>query len=182
MRPGRVERLPDPVEAALPHLLRQVGAWCVRLGGRGVDPEEATHEVLLILLRRRHDLRPGAPIEAWAYGVTRGVLRNHRRRAWLRRWVPGFVPDVADTRPDALLELEVSERAGHVRAILAEMTEAHREVLVLCDVEERSRAEVAELLDVPEGTVKSRLRLARARFRALGAERGLKLDAEVDDE
>src|SRR6185503_16699218 len=111
-------------------------------------------------------------VEAWAFGITRGVLRNHRRRAWLRRCVHGLVGGLVDPGPDPARLVEMGERARLVEAVLAALTPAHREVLVLCDLEERGRSEVAGLLGVPEGTVKSRLRLARARFRALAAEKG----------
>ena len=54
------------------------------------------------------------------------------------------------------------------------MPALHREVLVLCDLEGRSAAEAAELLSVPVGTVKSRLRLGRQRFRKLAASSNLR--------
>jgi RNA polymerase sigma-70 factor (ECF subfamily) len=51
-----------------------------------------------------------------------------------------------------------------VRNVLADLAPEHRAVLVLRDLDGLSEAEVAELLDVPEGTVKSRLHRARAAF------------------
>ena len=57
--------------------------------------------------------------------------------------------------------------------VLEKLPANQREALVLCVVEERSASEVAELLGVPTGTVKSRLRLARERFRTLAEKRGL---------
>ena len=71
---------------------------------------------------------------------------------------------VSEDSPSQALESRRTARL--VWRVLDALSEAHREVLVLCDVEERSRAEVAEILGIPEGTVKSRLRLARLAFRA----------------
>ncbi len=53
------------------------------------------------------------------------------------------------------------------------MPRHHREVLVLCELEERSAADVGLLLGVPTGTVKSRLRLAKEAFRAVAVRRGV---------
>lgn len=163
---------PTDADTLVERLLPLVGAWCARLGGPGVDAEAAAHEVLLVALRRQGDLRPGAPVEPWAWGITIRVIRAQRRRAWLRRWLPGATPDQpSDESPSRALESRRTARMVH--QVLDGLSEAHREALVLCDVEERSRAEVAEILGIPEGTVKSRLRLAREAFRAESERLGL---------
>ena len=59
----------------------------------------------------------------------------------------------------------------HPTVLLVEDEPAQREVLVLCDLEERTAIEAAKLLGVPVGTVKSRLRLGRARFKEKPARR-----------
>ena len=146
-------------------LLPVVGAWCVRMGGPAVDPEEAAHDVIMTVLRRLPDLRPGSAIEPWAYGITRHVVRAHRRRAWVRRWVPDAVVEAVSGDPSPARRAEMNQTAAQVQRVLERLPEIHREVIVLCDVEERSRSEVAALIGIPEGTVKSRLRLAREQFR-----------------
>lgn len=154
--------MPDERVAAL---LPVVAAWVARLGGPRVDVAEATSDVVLTLLLGKGPTA-GASYEAWAFGVTRGVVANHRRRAWVRRWIPGaFAEGVSARAP--LADLERLRTARSVEALLEQLPAAQREVLVLCDVEERSSVEVAALLGIPDGTVRSRLRLARTRFRAL---------------
>jgi RNA polymerase sigma factor (sigma-70 family) len=176
--------LPDDARADehafLAGLLPVVATWCARLAAPGVDADAAAHDVLLVLLRRRAELRPDVSPLPWAYAVTRQVLRAHGRTSWLRRWLPGAVRD----RPapsDPQRDYAGAERARLVADVLGGLDEAHREVLVLCDVEERSRAEVAALLGVPTGTVKSRLRLAREAFRARAARRGVTLMLLVEE-
>lgn len=155
---------PTDADALVERLLPIVVAWCNRLASPGVDVEAAAHEVLMVALRRQGDLRPGAPVEPWAWGITVRVLRAHRRRAWLRRWLPGEVPErLSEDSPVSTLEARRTARL--VQQVMGALREEQREVLVLCDVEERTRAEVAEILGIPEGTVKSRLRLARQAFR-----------------
>src|SRR5688572_1442440 len=90
-------RAGDPADddALLREWMPVVAAWCARLGGRGVDVEEACHDVLLTMLRRRDAVAPGVELGAYVYGVTRRVIANHRRRAWWRRWAPGVPADSA---------------------------------------------------------------------------------------
>ena len=60
---------------------------------------------------------------------------------------------------------EQTQTADRVWTAILSLPDHHREVLVLCDLEERADSEVAELLRVPKGTVKSRLRYAVAKLR-----------------
>lgn len=159
-QPGARERL---VDACLPVVLR----WCRRMGGPKVDPEDACHDVLIVVLTRLDRLQRDDRFESWLYGVTRRVLAAHRRKAWVRRWVPGAPPDATDGRPDPCREAERSETVAQVHGLLDRMPARQREVLVLCEVEDRTDAEAALLLGVPVGTVKSRLRCARTRFRTM---------------
>jgi RNA polymerase sigma-70 factor, ECF subfamily len=159
-RPGARERLLDD---CLPVVL----SWCRRMGGPKVDPEDAAHDALIVVLTRLDRLERDERFESWLYGITRRVLAAHRRRAWVRRWVPGAPPDGVDGGLDPCRQAERSETVAQVHQLLERMPSRQREVLVLCEVEERTDAEAAALLDVPVGTVKSRLRLARSRFRTM---------------
>lgn len=148
--------------AWLPHVYR----WCFRLGGSAVDPEDAAHEVLILMCRRIGTLREPESFPSWLLGITRKVLANHRRRAWWRRWLPGAnVQDRPSADGDPHRAAEARQAARRVRAALEALEEGHREVLVLVELEERTGAEAAALLDLPVGTVKSRLRAARAALR-----------------
>jgi RNA polymerase sigma-70 factor, ECF subfamily len=158
------------VDAALPIVL----GWCTRMGGPKVDPEDAAHDTLMTALARLESLSDPAAFESWLYGIMRRTLAGHRRKAWVKRWVPGVaVFDAPDPSADPHRHRELSEVGAQVQAVLERLPAAQREVLVLCVVEERSATEVSELLGVPAGTVKSRLRLARERFRGLAQQRGL---------
>ncbi len=147
--------------AWLPH----VYAWCHRLGGPTVDAEDAAHEVLIIMCRRIHKVASPGQFPSWLFGITRRVIANHRRRAWVRRWVPGPQRERVDPGWGPHRTAEARSTAAAVWRALESLPASQREVLVLTELEEHSSAEVAELLAIPQGTVKSRLRAARRAFR-----------------
>lgn len=144
----------------LPSVLR----WCSALGGPRVDPEEAAHDVMMVLLRRIDTVYDADRLPAWLFGVTRRTVARHRRRAWMRYWVPGVMGDRPDPSGGPARLYEVSETSRGVQRCLDALPELDREILVLRLYEQRPDSEVAELLGVPIGTVKSRLHRARDRF------------------
>ena len=159
------------VEAFYRDNARTVLRWVIRLGGPGIDAEDTAHDVFVVALRSVGRYRPEHRPEAWLFGITRRVVANARRRAWFRRVVDldrePESPEVgADVRLDRL------RRRRLVQDVLETLSEAHREVLVLTDLDGRTAPEVAEILGISVGTVYSRVHHARKRFaEALGAGR-----------
>ncbi|MBX2804172.1 MAG: sigma-70 family RNA polymerase sigma factor [Myxococcales bacterium] len=157
---GDTEAMDAVVQAWLPTVFR----WCARLGGGRIDSEEAAQEVLITLVRRRHTIARSDRLPGWLFGACRRIVANHRRRAWFKRWAPGVSVDQGQVSPAIDEQLERCQLAASVHAVLDRLSERHRAVLLLCFIEERSVSEASELLDVPMGTVKSRLHHAKARF------------------
>ena len=145
-------------------------SWCTRLGGPGVDAEDAAHDVFLQVLQDLHQLRAPAAFPAWIYRIARREIGRHRRKAWLARSLFGWAD--SDERQIELASqdqgprdlVERAEAVRMVQDVMLSLSAQHREILVLCDLEGRSSTEVAAMLGIPVGTVKSRRRLARERF------------------
>jgi len=157
--PGALDAL---AEAWLPHVYR----WCHRLGGPSLDAEDAAHEALIVMCRRLDSVNSPAVFQSWLFNICRKIIANQRKRAWFKRWVPGAAvreQEFAGWGPDR--SLEARRAAVMVWKVLERLPESQREVLVLVELEERTNAETAELLNIPTGTVKSRLRAAREAFR-----------------
>jgi RNA polymerase sigma-70 factor (ECF subfamily) len=126
-----------------------------------------------IVLKKLHSLRDPACFRSWLYGITRRVIMRQRSRVWVRR-----VVSLGETELEAQIMLpdrqaQCSQTGRKVQLALEKLPHSQREVLVLHELEERGVAEVAELLDIPVGTVKSRLRLARQRMRRLVVQMGM---------
>jgi len=160
-------------EALLERWLPPVLDWCVRLGGPKIDSEDAAHDVLIVVLTRLDTLEDPLRFRSWLFSVTRKVIDRHRRRAWIRRWVPGIFVEPASRAPDPEATTASARGVNQLITAVDALPARLREVVVLSQVEERPLPEVAELLDVPLGTVKSRLRLARERLRGDPAVRAM---------
>ena len=161
-------------ETALAVLVKRHGpmVWgvCRRLLGHH-DAEDAFQATFIVLVRKAASVKPREMVGNWLYGVARQaalqVRTAARRRA--REVQVAQIPDTeapqdrwADVRP--ILDEELSRLPDHYRA-----------VIVLCDLEGRSRKEVASQFGCPEGTVASRLARAREMLAKRLAARGVAL-------
>lgn len=159
---GDARALRSVARRALPMVLE----WTTRLGGPAVDAEDAAHDVLLVVCTRLSTLADPRRFDSWLFGVTRRVLARHRRRAWVRRRVPWMFQEAADEGPNPQERVELSDLSRRIQEVMECLSADHREILVLSDVEERSEREVADLLRLPIGTVRSRVYRARKAFLA----------------
>lgn len=178
--PGVLAGDPQALDRFAEHWGPVVLRWCARVGGPRVDAEDAAHDVFEIVLSRLHTLRDPRALPGWLYQVTRRTVIDHRRRAWLRRWVPAVFVDRPTELPGPEREVSDSDVARRVHRVLDGLPTDLREVLVLCELEERTAIEVSDLVGVPLGTVKSRLRRAREQFGRDALRAGLTPDSTLE--
>jgi RNA polymerase sigma-70 factor (ECF subfamily) len=131
------------------------------------DADDAAQRVFLVLSRKLSLVEPGRELPyllRTAVLIASETRRTHRRR----RESDGPPPEIAAPAwhaPDAAMEQR--EALERLDAILDAMDEALRTVFVLHEIEELTMAEIAETLEIPPGTVASRLRRARAQFETM---------------
>ncbi len=143
--------------------------WCSlrRLGVREADAMDLTQKVFLTIHVGLADFEGRSQLRTWIFGICRRVASDYRRSSPVRREI---VTDAAamDLRRDEhegpLVGTESRQRAVVAETILNRLPEAQREVFVLFELEEMSGEDIARLLNISVGTVRSRLRLARERF------------------
>ena len=144
-----------------------------RLTGPGGHVEDVVQDVFLVAHRRADALAAADNPRAWLYGVAVNLCREQRRRRrreglW-RVWGPReAAPEVAADEVAARRQL--GER---IRACVAALPDAQREVVVLYELEGLEGAAIAALLEVPVNTVWTRLHAGRGRLRSLLTKRGL---------
>jgi len=140
-----------------------------RLGSDVADDLAA--EAFLIAFRKRDRVDPGlGPVRPWLYGIATILVGQHRRKE-TRRYralarAGGRAVTSAESHDDRVADAVAAERLGRELATtLAGLSQGDRDVLLLAAISELSHQEIALALDIPYGTVGSRLSRARRALR-----------------
>src|SRR3989442_950875 len=133
------------------------------------DADDAAQDALLAALVKLQQYDSRRPFGPWLMRIVANAATDRRRRRTVRRaGRPPPPPPPPGPRPDAAAVQ--SELGDRLRAALAELPERRRTAVVLFDVEGYSHAEIAGMLGVAEGTVRSEVFHGRRRLRALLAD------------
>jgi RNA polymerase sigma-70 factor (ECF subfamily) len=151
---------------------RAIYRYAHRLTGDAAAAEDLVAETFLEAWRLRRKVREeGDGLEPWLYGIATNVLRNSRRAARRYRAAldriprPEPTPDHADDLAERVGE---EEEFAAARTALRSLRPGEREVVALCIWSGLTYAQAAEALDVPVGTIRSRLSRAKSRLQELG--------------
>jgi RNA polymerase sigma-70 factor (ECF subfamily) len=150
---------------ALPHL-RSLYGTAFRMTRNAHDAEDLVQETFLRAYRAFDGFTPGSNIRAWLYTILHRVRTDAFRRS---RRSPRTV-ELADEGPAVPPPQDALAQGGEDLArALESLPDVFRDAVVLRDVEDFSYQEIARILDVPMGTVMSRIHRGRALLRqALG--------------
>ena len=148
---------------------KRVYAICYRFTNRDNEAQDLTQEVFLRVFKTLGSFRSGeGSFSVWLTRLTRNLLVDHYRRTKNERVTDGIEDKLGvleetsrlHSRADGLL---AGREAGELlQAALQKLSPELREAVILRDLEELEYREIARVLDVPEGTVKSRLNRGRA--------------------
>jgi RNA polymerase sigma factor (sigma-70 family) len=169
---SETEVLPD-WEAIVEQHSDRVYRLALRLTGNRHDAEDLTQEVFVRVFRSLHTYTPGT-FEGWLHRITTNLFLDAARRKSRIRF--DALPDDADNRlpspvatPDAAYLNQTFD--ADIEAALASLSPEFRAAVVLCDVEGLSYEEIADVLDLKMGTVRSRIHRGRAMLRSALAHR-----------
>lgn len=127
------------------------------------DAHDAAQDTIVKVLRKLHLFEDGRNFGTWVMSIARNtcidLYRKRRRTAWEE---PG---EIVDAAPSPLQEAARAERAEMLQQALDTVPPLYREVLVLYHFEHLKYAEIAEMLDIPMGTVMNRIFRARRKLR-----------------
>jgi RNA polymerase sigma-70 factor (ECF subfamily) len=148
---------------------RRVYSLCYRFTGRDSEAQDLAQEVFLRVFRTLKTFRAGeGTFVVWLSRLTRNLLIDHYRRSRLDRATDSIEDQLpmieerraASARTEGML---AGREAGELlQGALAKLSPELRETVILRDIEELEYREIAQVLKVPEGTVKSRLNRGRA--------------------
>jgi len=144
-----------------------------RLTGNPYDAEDLTQEVFVRVFRSLHTYTPGT-FEGWLHRITTNLFLDQARRKSRIRF--DALPEDADNRlpspvatPDVAYLNQMFD--ADIEAALAELPPDFRAAVVLCDVEGLTYEEIADVLGVKMGTVRSRIHRGRSMLRKALAHR-----------
>ena len=171
-------------EAAFEELVREHQDMVFHLGlrllGDRAEAEDLSQEVFLKVYRALDRFRGESSLKTWIYKIVVNSARN-RMKWWRRRFKSrtlsldddkggerrSLSEVIEDPDPDPERLLRSSEIRRRVLEGLTKLSHDHREILVLRDLEDLSYEEIAQALDLNEGTVKSRIARARLEMREM---------------
>jgi RNA polymerase sigma-70 factor (ECF subfamily) len=138
-----------------------------RLGVPDAAVTDAIQDVFLVVHRRLPEFVERAKVTTWLFRICMRTARDYRRRAHVRREVldEALVDDCPDSTPDAARAVERREDLSLFELAVGKLELDQRAVFILFELEDMTGEQIAEALEIPLGTVYSRLRLAREAFR-----------------
>ncbi|WP_250517071.1 RNA polymerase sigma factor [Caballeronia sp. INDeC2] len=147
----------------LPEMLPRLWAFALRLSGDRHDAEDLVQRACLRGLERAHQLQPDTAPLSWMYSIVHSTWINELRARSVRKrasfeWDDDFLenlPDPVDKSPETQL------MHGQIVEAIERLPEAQRVVMLLVAVEGLTYQQAADVLDIPIGTVMSRLSRAR---------------------
>jgi RNA polymerase sigma-70 factor (ECF subfamily) len=137
--------------------------------GDSDEADDAAQDGFLSALVKLGQYDPRRPFGPWLMRIVANAATDRRRRRQVRRVEP-LDPGLVGGGPRPDTEAVRSELGERLRSALAELPPRRRTAVVLFDVEGYSHAEIAEMLGIPEGTVRSEVFHARRHLRALLAD------------
>lgn len=177
-----VERCLSGDDAAWEELVRvhsrRIYGLCYRFTGKDSEAQDLTQEVFLRVYRSLGSFRSSeGSFSTWLARLTRNLLIDHYRRTRNERvtdsieeQLPGSEGRTEEkfrstSRPDSVV---AGREAGELlQAALSRLSPELRETIILRDLQEMEYREIADVLSIPEGTVKSRLNRGRAELARL---------------
>lgn len=154
------KRLENRLTDLRPRLFHTALGLC----GDAQQADDLVQEAMEKALAGLHKLKNTASLEAWVFTILANCHRDQLRRRHPEEPVEEW-PDAG--LPDTGAILDAQNTIQRVRQAIGCLNSGHREVIVLVDIEGFSYAEVAEILQVPMGTVMSRLNRGRQRLKSL---------------
>lgn len=157
---------------------KRVYMVALRSTGTPEDAADITQEVFLRAWRSIESFRGDSGFSTWLFRITMNLCVDYARHKQAQPQTQPLTGEddaerpIRDHAPTPEEHLENSELGRELAAALDEVSEEHRQIVLLRDVDGMSYTEIAETLEISEGTVKSRLSRARLALRAILLRRG----------
>ena len=159
---------------------KRVYTMALRLVGNPDDAYDVAQEAFIRVYRSLKGFKGEAKFSTWIYRIVSNLCIDLNRRSRRIRQVPleqsdddeSFEISIPDERYDPVREFDRSEISLAIEKALSTLSYEHREIFILRELNGLSYAEIADIMLIEEGTVKSRLFRAREKLRSALLESG----------
>ena len=146
----------------------RVKSFLMRSGLPAITAEELAQETMMAVWAKAASFDPAkAAASTWVFTIARNLRIDHLRRQRPTAEIGLTFEEEPDDAPDGEASLLVAERDAQLRSALAGLSPEQATIVRLCYFHDKAHSEIARELGLPLGTVKSRVRLALGRMRAL---------------
>jgi RNA polymerase sigma-70 factor (ECF subfamily) len=163
-----IDKGPREVRQGLPEHLARLWRYGLLLSGRRDAADDLVQATCVRALERSDQFVPGSRLDRWLFSILRSIWLNELRARRIRQG-EGLVDAQAHLVFDGMREIETNILARQVLKEVQSLPQAQRETLFLVYVEGLAYREAAQLLQIPIGTVMSRLAAARESLGRLAA-------------
>lgn len=165
-------------EQLILHYEKSIYAICLRMLGQEQEAYDAAQEVCMKIWRQLHTFEGNSKFSTWLYRIATNQCLDHLRKLKLKREEVSLYQQNQEGDEEWLLEtpsventvekhIEHYETQAILQKGLMELKEEYREIIILRDLQDHSYEELAHILDVSQGTIKSRLSRARAKLKEI---------------
>ena len=155
-----MSRRADEIETNLPHLRR----FALALTRDGDKADDLVHDTVERALSRWYLRKPGLALRPWLFAILRNLhISGHRKRGRMRVDDDVEIDAISSAASGPEQQLELKQ----VLRLLAQLPEEQRAAILLVSVEGFSYAQAARIMDIPIGTLMSRLSRGRGKLRKL---------------
>jgi RNA polymerase sigma-70 factor (ECF subfamily) len=161
------EKLAPALELRAVHEAHADFVWATlfRMGVREADLPDMLQEVFVVVHRRIESFDAGGKLTSWLYGICRKVAAAYRRRPHNKReLLTGEMPQDLRSAATSEDELEARQAQWTLERVLGAMDVDRRATFVMYEIDGLSGEAISQLLEIPVGTVYSRLHAARREF------------------
>ncbi len=152
---------------------RALYLFALQLTGHREDALDLAQEALFRFFSRLHLFNPSRPVKPFLFRIVRNLGMDLFRRQTVRgERSQEVLSEPLDPRPDPEAAVAQYQRQTRLWGAVNQLKPIYREILILRDYQDLSYAEIAEALNIPEGTVMSRFHKARSLARAAYREQG----------
>ena len=160
MRLWRGNQIEERINALIPRLYAIARSW----GCMSDVCDDLIQETLTIALTKQEQLRDPLALDCWMIRILVNAHRQHLRK---RKWLTSLEATELIDEMGPTYHLEANRTVERVRIGIKTLSDEHRKVLVLIDMEGLNYRDAADVLDIKIGTVMSRLARARNKLRKL---------------